>query len=428
MTYSGGVPDWRETTHGEAGKWYSGGTPSTSVAAYWNGETPWITSSSMHDFYINDSERRVTQKGIDNGTRLMPTDTIIFVVRGMSLKSEFRVGIAQRPVAFGQDCKAIVANKDEIDPLFLANAIRAKSEEILGLVDEASHGTGRLQTGAIQQVVIPLPPLSEQRAIAHILGSLDDKIELNRQMNQTLEEMARAIFKSWFVDFDPVHAKARGEQPAGMDAATAALFPASFEDTELGPVPTGWRIGVIGDIANNIRRSVSPEEVAADTPYIGLEHMPQRNIALSDWGRSDAVTSGKSHFEKGDILFGKLRPYFHKVGVVPITGICSTDILVVKEKAIEWFGLLLGHLSSTTFIDYTNAVSGGTKMPRTNWSDMARYQIPIPSKVLAARITDIIHPLIALIHYNIFESRTLAELRDALLPKLMSGELRVPVS
>jgi type I restriction enzyme, S subunit len=277
-----------------------------------------------------------------------------------------------------------------------------------------------------RKMFISIPSLAEQRAIAHILGSLDDKIELNRQMNRTLEEMARAIFKSWFVDFDPVHAKARGEQPTGMDAATAALFPNSFEETELGLVPRGWRVGTIGDIAQNSRRGADPNNLSADTPYIGLEHMPQRSIALSEWGKSGAVTSGKFHFEQWDILFGKLRPYFHKVGIAPSAGICSTDILVITEKEQHWFGLVLGHLSSTTFVDYASAVSTGTRMPRTNWSDMACFPIPIPNDDLALRLTEIVKPLIELIISNIYESRTLAELRDTLLPKLMSGQLRVP--
>src|SRR4051812_8111083 len=98
---------WTTTTLGECAIWYSGGTPSTSVPEYWGGDIPWITASSLHDFYVRDSERKITKLGLQNGTRLMPQDTIIFVVRGMSLKSEFRVGIARRPVAFGQDCKAI---------------------------------------------------------------------------------------------------------------------------------------------------------------------------------------------------------------------------------------------------------------------------------------------------------------------------------
>jgi restriction endonuclease S subunit len=142
-------PTWEETTLGECADWFSGGTPNTEIAAYWGGDIPWITASSLHDFHLWDSVRRITQLGLENGSRLMPENTIIFVVRGMSLKSEFRVGIAKRPMAFGQDCKAIVA-KEWIDPRFLANVLRARAPEILGIVDEASHGTGRLQTPALQ--------------------------------------------------------------------------------------------------------------------------------------------------------------------------------------------------------------------------------------------------------------------------------------
>lgn len=108
--------DWSVTTLGECADWYSGGTPRTEVAEYWDGDIPWITASSLHDFYVEDSERRVTQLGIENGTRLMPKDTILFVVRGMSLKTEFRAGIARRPVTFGQDCKAIAVRSPRATP------------------------------------------------------------------------------------------------------------------------------------------------------------------------------------------------------------------------------------------------------------------------------------------------------------------------
>ncbi len=184
----------------------------------------------------------------------------------------------------------------------------------------------------LRETPVTLPPLPEQRAIAHILGTLDDKIELNRRMNQTLEEMARALFKSWFVDFDPVHAKARGEQPPGLDPAIAELFPSGFVETELGLVPEGWRVETLGEIAENIRRSLKPEGVDPSTPYIGLQHMPQRSITLDSWGEAAEVSSGKSGFMEGEFLFGKLRPYFHKVGIAPLNGVCSTDILVVRPK------------------------------------------------------------------------------------------------
>lgn len=147
------------------GQWFSGGTPSTGEAKYWGGNIPWITASSLHDFQIKTSERMITELGLLNGSRLVPKGSILFVVRGMSLKTEFRVGIAQNAVAFGQACKAIIPDK-KLDPLFLAYAIRSRKEEILGLVDEAGHGTGRLQTDLLESLEIPFPLLIEQRKIA----------------------------------------------------------------------------------------------------------------------------------------------------------------------------------------------------------------------------------------------------------------------
>jgi type I restriction enzyme, S subunit len=242
---------------------------------------------------------------------------------------------------------------------------------------------------------ISLPEISEQQKIALILSSLDDKIDLNRRMNETLEAIARGIFKSWFVD-----------------------------STSNG-CSRGWREGRLGDVAENPRRGVDPIDVAPSTPYIGLEHMPRRSIALAQWGYSENLASGKFSFFRQEILFGKLRPYFHKVGIAPIDGVCSTDILVLVPKREAYFGLVLGHVSSDEFVGYTDRSSAGTKMPRTNWADMARYEMNIPPDSVASAHTETVRPMIEKIISNIHESRTLAALRDTLLPKLLSGEIRV---
>jgi len=249
--------------------------------------------------------------------------------------------------------------------------------------------------------------------------------------------MARALFRSWFVDFDPVHAKAavRREHPKWTNAqvsraalphlnpAIAELFPDSFEDSALGPIPAGWRAGTVGDIGDNPRRSAQPSDIAPSTPYIALEHMPRRCIALSEWGNADEVASGKFRFSSGEILFGKLRPYFHKVGVTSIDGVCSTDVLVIVTRAEHWFGPLLGHVSSDAMIAHTDTSSTGTKMPRTNWSDIARFEIAIPSESIAAEATRQARSVVSRIHTSIFDSRTLASTRDSLLPRLLSGKL-----
>jgi type I restriction enzyme, S subunit len=124
-------------------------------------------------------------------------------------------------------------------------------------------------------------------------------------------------------------------------------------------------------------------------------------------------------------LFGKLRPYFHKVGVAPVDGVCSTDIVVIAQKSENWFGFVLGHVSSDTFVEYTNAGSTGTRMPRTSWRDMARYAIVIPPNPVSEAFTELVRSAVDRIISGIYESHTLVALRDTLLSKLISGELRV---
>ncbi len=282
----------------------------------------------------------------------------------------------------------------------------------------------------IKRYRFPLPPLPEQRTIAHVLGTLDDKIDLNRRMNETLEAMARALFKSWFVDFEPVRAKMegrwrRGESLLGLPADLYGLFPDRLVDSELGEVPEGWEVKGLGEVALQRRSGVKPEGIDAESPYIALEHMPKRCIALTQWSNADGLASGKFKFEQGDILFGKLRPYFHKVGVAPLDGVCSTDIVVVQPKSNLWFGFVLGHTSSAEFVDYTDATSTGTRMPRTNWADMARYKVALPSIEVSKAFTRLVEPCVNRIVSAIHESHSLAAQRDALLPKLASGEMRV---
>jgi type I restriction enzyme S subunit len=156
--------------------------------------------------------------------------------------------------------------------------------------------------------------------------------------------------------------------------------------------------------------------------------MPRRSVALVEWGYADELESNKFAFKRGEILFGKLRPYFHKVGIAPVGGVCSTDIVVIRPKIQDWFGFVLGHVSSVNFVNYTNAGSTGTKMPRTSWQDMARYKVALPPRLLAVAFNQKVDLLAEHMIANIHESRTLAALRDALLPKLLSGDLRSRVS
>jgi type I restriction enzyme S subunit len=155
----------------EVGAWFSGGTPSTSNSAYWGGSVPWISAASLRSFFVHQSERAVTMEGVQNGTRVVPEGSILFVVRGMSLKTEFRVGVAQRSVAFGQDCKAIVVHEG-LPRATVAVALLNRSQDVLQLVDEASHGTGRLQTDRVEDLAIQLPAPARVPVVEAALSSL----------------------------------------------------------------------------------------------------------------------------------------------------------------------------------------------------------------------------------------------------------------
>ncbi|MCB9100082.1 MAG: restriction endonuclease subunit S [Anaerolineales bacterium] len=197
--------------------------------------------------------------------------------------------------------------------------------------------------------ILKPPPLPTQRRIAEILGRLDDKIETNRRINRTLEAMAQALYKHHFVDFGPYQ-----DGP--------------FVESALGLIPEGWEVGKLGDIATNIRDSIDPTTIEPTTPYIGLGDMPQNSLILELWGEAGESVSNKNLMRQGQILFGKLRPYFRKVGIVPIDGICSTDILVVEPKTQDFYGQVLCQLFDQEFVDYTSAVSSGTRMHRVNWN------------------------------------------------------------
>lgn len=281
-----------------------------------------------------------------------------------------------------------------------------------------------LTARSLSDLQIRLPPKPEQEAIAHILGTLDEKIELNRRMNEKLEAMARALFKSWFVDFEPVRAKMAGRE-TGLPQTIANLFPTKFDQVESRDVPAGWDTRSLAGIATACRRNTAPADFTDETPYIGLEHMPRRSIALGSWGLARGIKSAKTRFQKGDILFGKLRPYFHKVGIAPVDGVCSTDIVVVAPKSPEWSAFVAATVSSDQFVSHADRTSTGTRMPRTSWKSMSQYPICIPPSQLVLAYQEAVQPVLDKIVVNIHSNIALASLRDALLPKLISGEIRI---
>ncbi len=281
-----------------------------------------------------------------------------------------------------------------------------------------------------RRLAITLPPLAEQRAIASVLGALDDKIELNRRMNATLEAMARALFQSWFVDFDPVRAKLDGRQPEGMDAETAALFPAEFEESEMGPIPKGWEVGRVADVSDFSRSSINPGEFPEETfDHYSLPAFDEGRTPKAELG--SAIMSNKLVVTRNSVLLSKLNPHIPRIWLPDLhatrRSACSTEFIVASTRPGYSREFLFSLFTSASFAStYGTLVTGTTgSHQRIRPESVLEMNIVIPPPKLVEAFTTAAKPMFDQINRNIDQSRTLATLRDALLPKLLSGEVRV---
>jgi len=300
-----------------------------------------------------------------------------------------------------------------------------KGRQVIETIVEQGAGASGIRGSDLINIPVPNPPKSFQDAVVSVLSALDDRATLLRETNETLEAIAQTLFKSWFVDFEPVHANA-GTQAPSLPTEIHTLFPATFTDSPQGPIPEGWSKGTLSDVAETSRKQLKPEQLSSETLYVGLEHIPRKQLALDSWSTAEQLTSAKSAFERSDILFGKLRPYFHKVVVAPIDGVCSTDILVCKAKQTNYHYFVALHLFSDELISYADRLSNGAKMPRINWKDLAAYEVVIPPNEIAEEFQSLLEPMINRILANVEQAKTLSLLRDTLLPRLISGQLLLP--
>jgi type I restriction enzyme, S subunit len=307
------------------------------------------------------------------------------------------------------------------------------SPETQHLIREQSRGTTQqyIPLGALRNLPISIPnDRDEMSAIVHILGTLDDKIELNRKMNETLEQMARAIFKSWFVDFDPVHAKAEGRQPYGMDADTAALFPDGFEDSELGKIPRGWEVRPIDDLVRVAGGSTprtkessfwdrgtiawaTPKDLSSLSDPVLLSTSRQ----ITETGL-DQISSGL--LAPGTVLMSSRAPVgYLAISEVPVSVnqgfiamICDKD--VPNHYILRWaqnnMSTILSNANGTTFLEIS----------KRNFRPLPAI---VPPKALLERFDVLVSPLHQACVMNLRQTHSLAETRDTLLPKLLSGDI-----
>ena len=280
----------------------------------------------------------------------------------------------------------------------------------------------------------PLPPLPEQQAIARILGTLDDKIELNRRMNETLEAMARSIFKSWFVDFDPVQAKAEGREPAGMDAETAVLFPDSFEETDPGIVPKGWKTGIIDDLCLLIENGGTPKRMepkywhGGTIPWFKTGELNDGPLIDSEEAITEHGLSNSSCklWPKNTILIALYAsPTVGRLGILEAPGTANQACSALLAKP-EYGYLFLFYKLLFSREELQN-VAVGAAQQNISQQVVRHHEILIPSQETAFAFQQIIEINYSMRVINEKQSRILAAIRDELLPRLLSGEKRIEV-
>jgi type I restriction enzyme S subunit len=246
--------------------------------------------------------------------------------------------------------------------------------------------------------------IGKQEAIVDILSAYDDLTENNQKQIKLLEEAAMRLYKEWFVNL---------------------RFPGHESAKSIDGLPEGWRKATFSDLCQLVKDGCSSKDISKGTPYIGLEHIPRRSMCLNEWGNSSEVSSNKYRYKEYDVLFGKIRPYFHKVGFAINEGVCSTDAMVFRANE-NMFELLLTTAFSDEFVKHSYATCReGSKMPRADWNEMRIYPVLLPADDVLISFNNSIRRYVDLISIKYKQNHMLIKARDKLLPKLMSGEIEV---
>lgn len=298
--------------------------------------------------------------------------------------------------------------------------------------NEVAHGSALpyLNVSDLKSIEVELPSLDHQDTVLEVLGTIEDRIDCLSETNATLEAIAQALFKSWFVDFDPVRAKAEGREPEGMDAATAALFPCELEDSELGPIPKGWRVGTLEDVSDLNASKWTARKHPEIVKYIDLSGVNRNRIETFTEFEFDAAPSrARNHLREGDTIVGTVRPgnrayaYIH-APEENLTGSTGFAVLSPKEPYLSSF-VYLAATSDEAIERFTN-LADGAAYPAVRPGVVASTPCVLPSDSVLAAFAEISVPMLEGIAKNSTRAGVLAELRDTLLPRLISGKLRLP--
>lgn len=416
--------EWKEYRFSELVEIIGGGTPKTNVEKYWNGDIPWL---SVKDFNSDNrkiyyTEKTITKEGLKNSsTNLLEEGDLIISARG-TVGALAQLG---RPMAFNQSCYGLKAKKitsNDFIYYLLKYKIREIKQNIHGSVfDTITRNTFDVLTAKI-------PNIKEQKAIANILSTLDEKIETNNKINKKLEEMAQALFKHWFVDFEFPNENGEPYKSSGGEMV----------DSELGMIPKGWEIVNLEDLTSKFTTGLNPRKNfvlgKGENYYVTIKNMGNNQIYLDD--KCDKIDNDaikkinkRSDLKKGDLLFSGIgtigRVYL--IDETPENWNISESIFTLRPSKLISSEILYLLLLSEQLQGYAQQLASGSVQKGVRMRDLKAYKLAIPSNCLIEKFTELIRPLIRKNKYLEKENKRLKAIRDTLLPRLLSGEIRVPL-
>lgn len=408
----------------------SGGTPLRGVDKFFrDGRYSWFKTQELRDCVLLESEEKITDEALEESSaKLLPINTVLMAMYGDG-KTITSLGLLSKEAACNQACCAMIPDQSVCIPRFLFYALKSHRDDFIQI---ATGGAQRNLSGRlIRRFALNIPPPREQFAIAHILGTLDDKIELSRRMNETLESMTRALFKSWFVDFDPVRAKAEGRN-TGLPQNIATLFPASFAPAE-SEIPEGWQSKPIEELAAVSGGSTPSTKEPSywdggthcwatpkDLSTLKTPVLLDTERKITDAGLAQ-ITSGL--LPAGTVLMSSRAPIgYLAVAEIPVA--INQGFIAMKAAVgvsnlfllrwVEWaHDLIVSQANGSTFLEISK-------------SSFRPILVTTPPDSLMNEFDRIVRPLHLRMVANELSSRTLTHLRDGLLPRLLSGELRLP--
>lgn len=401
--------EWKEVRLGDVcTRVCSGGTPKSTNLSYYGGEIPWLNTKEIDFNRIYSTEKTITDSGLNNSSAkwIVPNTVTVAMYGATAGKS----CIVKVPMTTNQACCNLTINDEVADYEFVYYSLKNDYTTLASLANGGAQQN--LNAQIIKDYVLKMPSLADQRRIASILSSLDRKIELNNKINADLEEMAQAIFKNWFVDFEP-------------------FKDGKFVDSELGMIPEGWKVGCLGDmgavVCGKTPSKSNSNYYGGDIPFIKIPDM-HGNVFVEN--SEDRLT------EEGSLSQIKkfIPPYSLMVSCIATVGLVSIN--TKPSHTNQQINTVIPHNKSALFYLYQyiknneellkNMGRGGTTTLNVNTRSFSNIRLLIPSEIALEQFHRVVEGLFKKIELNLHESRTLSLLRDTLLPRLMSGELEVP--